>query len=411
MNPLDLLRSLSGAFAHRLRASLTLLGIVIGSGSIVLLASLIVGGRTLLIDQSQGITDSDVVVVEKNQAPPDKQDKTQRPLSRLDGAELEDSQSLDGAMVATEASHWEMVHIDGQERWINVVSASAQTLKLYKLSIDAGRMLDATDREKGNRVCVVGHNLYKDLLGEKPINTPGGLHLRVGEELYEVVGALAMKPALGNKNGGWVWDNKVLLPETTFDATYGEGGHTVSRVYVRASSNAQARATTRATVMSVILRRHLGIPNFKLRDDESGSNEELILMTIQVLLLGTGLLALLASGINIMNVMLVTVAERRKEIGLRRAIGATPRSILVQFLLEAAALSFAGGGLGIAAGSGLAWLVALGARASLGRWNFALPAWSLVLGLALAVVTGVVFGIAPAWRAAKVSPIDALRGE
>ena len=410
MNAFDLLRSLGGAFAHRLRASLTLLGIVIGSGSIVLLASLIVGGRTLLIDQSQGITDADVVVVEKNQAPPDKQDKTQRPLSRLDQNELENSDSLDGAMVASEGSHWEMVHIDGQERWINVVSASEQTLKLYRLSIDAGRMLDATDREKGNRVCVVGHNLYKDLLGGKPINTPGGLHLKVGDELFEVVGALTMKPAMGNKNGGWVWDNKVLLPETTFDATYGSD-HTVSRIYVRASKNAQARAATRATVMSVLLRRHLGVLNFKLREDESGSNEELILMTIQVLLLGTGLLALLASGINIMNVMLVTVAERRKEIGLRRAIGATPRSILVQFLLEAAALSFVGGGLGVAAGAGLAWLVAMGARASLGRWNFELPAWSLALGLALAVVTGVVFGIAPAWRAAKVSPIDALRGE
>lgn len=408
MSPLDLVRSLGGAFAHRLRASLTLLGIVIGSGSIVLLASLIVGGRTLLIDQSQGITDADVVVVERSDAPPDKMDKTMRPLSRLDKAELESSDSLDKPIVAAEASHWEMVQIDGQERWINVVSASEQTLALYRLSIAKGRMLDATDREKGNRVCVVGHNIYRDLLGEKPITS--GLHLRVGQELFEVVGALEMKPALGNKNGGWVWDNKVLLPETTFDATYGPE-HTVSRIYVRSSKDAAARATTRATVMSVLLRRHLGILNFKLREDESGSNEELIMMTIQVLLLGTGLLALLASGINIMNVMLVTVAERRREIGLRRAIGATPRSILVQFLLEAAALSFVGGGLGVAAGSGLAWLVALGARASLGRWNFALPAWSMGLGLGLAVVTGVVFGIAPAWRAARVSPIDALRGE
>ena len=195
MKAYDLVRSLGGAFAHRLRASLTLLGIVIGSGSIVLLASLIVGGRTLLIDQSQGITDADVVIVEKNQAPPDKQDKTQRPLSRLDQAELENSDSLDGAMVAAEGSHWEMIHVEGQERWINVVSASEQTLKLYRLSIDAGRMLDGTDREKGNRVCVIGHNLYKDLFDTKPI-TSGGLHLKVGDELFEVVGALAMKPSM-----------------------------------------------------------------------------------------------------------------------------------------------------------------------------------------------------------------------
>ena len=408
MSLFDLVRSLGGAFAHRLRASLTLLGIMIGSGSIVLLASLIVGGRTLLIDQNQGITDSDVVVIEKNQAPPDKQDKTQRPLSRLDKSELEDSDSLNGALVAAEGSHWEMLHIDGQERWINVVSGSEQTLKLYRLSIAEGRMLDATDREKGNRVCVIGHNLHKDLFNERPIGS--GMKLKAGEELYEVVGVLAMKPSMGNKSGGWAWDNKVILPETTFDATYGSD-HAVSRIYVRASSNVKTRATTRATVMSVLLRRHLGIANFKLRDDDSGGTEQLILMTIQILLLGTGLLALLASGINIMNVMLVTVAERRKEIGLRRAIGAPPRSIMIQFLLEATALSFVGGTLGVLAGAALAWLVAFGARASLGKWNFELPLWSIALGLGLAVVIGVVFGLAPAWRAAKVSPIDALRGE
>jgi putative ABC transport system permease protein len=84
---------------------------------------------------------------------------------------------------------------------------------------------------------------------------------------------------------------------------------------------------------------------------------------------------------------------------------------MVQFLVEAMALSLAGGVLGVLAGIAMSWLVAIGARASVGRWNFELPAWSIVLGLALAVVTGVVFGLAPAWRAAKVSPIDALRGE
>lgn len=410
MSLLDILGSLGGAFAHRLRASLTLLGIMIGSGSMVLLASLIVGGRTLLLDQNQGITDSDVVVVERDQPPPDMQDKTQRRLSREDRAELEGASALSGTIVAAEASHWEMLHIDGQERWINIVSSSEQTLPLYRLSIAQGRMLDATDREKGSRVCVIGANLHKDLFGGRSIREGGGMHLKAGTELFEVVGVLEPKPSMGNKNGGWAWDNKVMLPDTTFDATW-SSDHSVSRIYVRAQSNPDARKTTRATVMTLLLRRHLGIQNFKLREDESGSTEEVILMTIQVLLLGTGFLALLASGINIMNVMLVTVSERRREIGLRRAIGATPRSIMVQFLLEAGALSSVGGLLGVVSGAALSWLVAQAGRASLGRWNFELPPWSIALGLGLAVITGIVFGIAPAWRAAKVSPIDALRGE
>lgn len=129
------------------------------------------------------------------------------------------------------------------------------------------------------------------------------------------------------------------------------------------------------------------------------------------MLVGAGALALLASGINIMNVMLVTVSERRREIGLRRAIGATPRSILLQFLLEAAALSLAGALVGAVAGVALAWATALLARSALGTWELSIPTWSLILGVGLAVATGLVFGLFPAWRAARVSPIEALRAE
>jgi len=109
--------------------------------------------------------------------------------------------------------------------------------------------------------------------------------------------------------------------------------------------------------------------------------------------------------------MLVTVSERRREIGLRRAVGATRRSILLQFLTEAAGLATVGGALGVLGGGLLAAAVAFLAHEAIGAWAFALPAWSVAAGLALALGTGVAFGLLPAWRAARVSPIEALRNE
>jgi len=116
-------------------------------------------------------------------------------------------------------------------------------------------------------------------------------------------------------------------------------------------------------------------------------------------------------GINIMNIMLVTVTERTREIGIRRAIGATPGEILTQFLLEAAVLGLAGGVIGVLGGIGCAALSTLALRATLGAWTLHIEPWSIALGVGLALCTGVAFGLFPAWQAAKLDPVEALRFE
>ena len=419
MSALDLLRALGGAFAHRLRAALTVLGIVIGTGSIVLLASVLHGGEAFLLHASQQASNDDVIEAHVDEAPPAQRDRTTRPLSRADAAEVAGSPVLLGAMVEPESSLDTLAHWQGRKKRVAVVSAGASTLALYRLRIARGRALDEDDRARGSRVCVIGHEVHEELLrATVPLD---GLRLEIDGRLFSVVGVLEKKPLLGATDATYIWDRKVLIPETTYDALYAPS-HEVKRIYVRvpeSSSGAgegsarrqQHRRVARAAVNGVLLRRHLGVLNFALAKDESGGMERLIMNVIRVLLLGTGMLALLASGINIMNVMLVTVSERRREIGLRRAIGATPRSILVQFLLEAVGLSAVGALVGIAAGVLLAWLTALLASSTIGEWELAVPAWSLGLGLGLALATGVVFGAGPAWRAARLSPIDALRSE
>lgn len=405
MSPADLLRSLGGVFAHRLRAALTLLGIVIGTGSIVLLASLIKGGESYLTETSQDITSHDVVQTSKKKTPSDQIGRTSRPLSRGDADAIGETGS-GTSLVASESSREIEVDFRGKKKWTTLVSASAATFSLYRLRIESGRALDESDRSAGRRTCLVGHTLYEELLEKTPVSAP--LNITFDGQLFSVVGVLANKPATDGSK--WGWNQKVLIPETTYDTIYSPS-HEVEKIYARKDSGQAAANAIRSKVTGIVLERHFGVKNFALAKDESGGMESLIFNVIQALLLSTGILALVASGINIMNVMLVTVSERRREIGLRRAIGATPRSILVQFLLEAGALSLIGAVIGVAGGALLAWLVATAARSAIGNWAFVLPGWSFVLGIGLAVTMGLAFGILPAWRASRVSPIEALRSE
>jgi putative ABC transport system permease protein len=424
MTLLDLLACVRGAFTHRVRAALTLLGVVIGTSSIVLLASLLHGGESFLVHANQEASDEDIVEAHKEETPPAQHDKTTRPLSRADADALalggEPRGSAPRPLVAAESSTDTYARFAGRKKRVAVVSTGPSTLALYRLRVEHGRALDGDDRQSGRRVCVIGHEIHEELLKSAGLVDAAGQGLRVEIDgrLFSVVGVLAKKPMLGATDSTYLWDRKVMVPETTYDALYAPS-HEVQKIYVRrgeaegktAEARSASRARTRSGVRSVLLERHLGVLNFALAKDESGGTEKLILTVIQVLLLGTGVLALLASGINIMNVMLVTVSERTREIGLRRAIGASRRSILAQFLLEATALSFAGALLGVAFGIVLAGLTAMAARAAIGHWDFAIRPWSLALGVGMAVVTGLAFGILPAWRAARVSPIDALRSE
>lgn len=397
-----LLEALRSAFAHRVRAGLTVLGIVIGAGSIVLLASLLHGGRAFLVHANQEASDDDVIEVHGEEPPPAQRERTTRPLSRGDVTAMQGA--LGGALVEPESSVDTIARLDGRKKRVAMVSAGPGTLALYRLEIESGRALDDEDRRLGSRVAVIGHEIYEELARRAPL---GGLRLEIGGRLFAVVGVLAKKPMIGNTDSTYLWDRKVLIPPATYDALYAPS-HEVNRIFVR---RAPSPSAARGVMRGILDRRHLGVVNFEFAKDESGGMEKLILDVISILLLGSGLLALVASGINIMNVMLVTVTERTREIGLRRAIGATPRSILVQFLLEALVLSLVGAGLGIGfgalAGVGLAAL----ARQALGFWALAVPAWSIALGLGLSVVTGLVFGLLPAWRAARVSPIEALRSD
>lgn len=417
----DFLRVLGALRQQPVRSALTLLGIVLGTSSLVLLVALLGGGEAALLASNQDANESDVVLVHSVEPPAAQRQRTRRPLSRADATELAAAHTLGDAWVGAERNHTTMAHSGAQKKRVTVASVDPRSRALYRIDVASGRYIDSADLERRAHVCVIGFEVARELFGEQ---SALGRTLRIDGDVWQVIGVLADKPMLGNTDSTAIWNRKVLVPETTFDATYNPERR-AERLLVRPRSAAAGPdgvtdalpggALTelpllRRFVKSSLLRLHYGVLDFDV-DPASRGQEALILLVLQVLLFGATLISLGVSGINIMNVMLVSVSERTVEIGIRRAAGATPRLIARQFLCEALVLSGAGGLIGVSLGAGLAALATLVLRQVLGMWTLHVEPWAMALGLGASLVVGVAFGLYPALRAARLDVVQALRNE
>ncbi|MCA9595820.1 MAG: ABC transporter permease [Myxococcales bacterium] len=405
MSFIEITRTLRSLTQAPGRLFLTLLGIVIGSAAIVLVMSLLEGGKSALIRTNQGVTGADLVVVSGKRLPERARLLGRPELSRADGTALAKTRLLQDRSVHADASRDTRAYFRGKNKRVRVVSGNPRVAELYRVETAKGRFLVASDLVQRRRVCVVGDEIYEELLRRAPLDRE--LALSIDGTRWQIVGVLKKKPMIGSTTGTWVWGRKVVVPETSYDLRYAPE-HGADRLIVRAGTRVRA---VRSTIRALVSHLHAGAENFELDDPSGAKQEELILSVIGLLLLGTGVLALFVGGINVMNVMLVRVTERTREIGLRRALGATRGSILRLFLAESVLLSGVGGFLGVLLGSGLAALCALGLSQVFGSFPIQVSSLSLLLGAGLSLVTGVVFGVLPAWRAAKLDPVVALRVE
>jgi putative ABC transport system permease protein len=406
MSPVEVLRDLRSLASSPGRLLLTLLGIVIGAASIVVVMGLLEGGKRALIATNQGVTGSDLVVVSRK-ALPERQARHNRPeLSRADGAAVSGTRLVSGAPVHADSGRdVRAFHRDRNKR-VRIVSGNPSMLDLYRIRVERGRFLKPSDLEARRRVCVVGDEIYRDLLKNAPLDE--SLALSVDGARWQVVGVLEKKPMLGSTSGTRIWARKVIVPATSFDLQYAPD-HGADRLVVRSFRGSVG--ALRSTLDALLGRRHAGAKNFELDDPSGREQEKLVLGVIELLLIGTGALALFVGGINVMNVMLVRVSERTREIGLRRALGATRRSVLALFLTESVVLSTAGGALGVALGVALVAAAALGLGQVFRGFPLVVPPVAPLLGVGLSLLTGVVFGVLPAWRASRLEPVAALREE
>jgi putative ABC transport system permease protein len=286
--------------------------------------------------------------------------------------------------------------------YLQVIGVNEQYALVRDAFPDVGRFFNSIDVQHGRDVCLLGYEVAERLFG---VRNPLGQRVRVGRRTFEVIGVLVKRGDFFDQN----LDRFVLLPITTFERAVKARHHhfTIAVKVADATRMEEAKDELRT-----ILRRVRRVPFGK--DDNFSVNEVDVLKDLYQKLTG-GLYAamfavagisLLVGGIGIMNIMLVSVTERTREIGVRKALGARRRWILAQFLFEAMIISMAGGTIGVLGGAGVAKLVA-----TLSPLPAAVKSWAVLLGLGFSSGVGVFFGLFPARAAAKKDPIVALRYE
>jgi putative ABC transport system permease protein len=384
-----------------MRSVLTILGIVIGVGAVVALVT-IGQGATSQVQGQIGALGTNLLTVQGGRHRPGAAPTASQPLSLDDVAAIRDE--VGGIDHVAPVASSNALAVSGNMNWsTSVTGTTAEYLDCRGYRLVSGRMFSKTEESSGALVCVLGATVAAELFGD---GDPVGQRIRVGRISCSVLGTLAAK---GEAAMGMDQDNLVLIPIRSFHRRV-SGRTDVSRIEV---SVTEGRSTTavRAEIESLMRERRKVAPgaedDFSVRDmQEIASAMAGTTAVLTTLLSAIAAVSLLVGGIGIMNIMLVSVTERTREIGIRLAIGALGSEVMLQFLVEAAVLSGLGGLIGLLLGNGGA-LLATNAL----EMPFEPSVPLALVAFCFSVLVGIVFGWLPARRAAALNPIEALRHE
>ncbi len=392
--------------ANKLRSFLTMLGIVIGIAAVIAMVALGRGAQQSVNARiaSLGTTLLNVIPGQAR-GPGGVASGSDRAVLTLEDADAIQSRATYVLAVQPEMSRQLQVQLGSRNTNTSVVGTSANYLEVRKFSLDAGRMFTTAENAARKRVAIVGSQVLADL----GLAAPDALidqGIRINSIEFQVVGVLSSK---GQGGGFSNPDDQVLIPIET--ARYRLIGlDRLRSINLLAPSEAEIPVTM-AEVQKILRRTHR--LRAGLDDDFTIRNQADFLTTLgettqvfTLLLAGIAAVSLLVGGIGIMNIMLVSVTERTREIGVRKALGASRANILLQFLIEALVLCLLGGVVGVALGAGSAIFL----RAAFG-WNTAVAASSILVAFLFAAAVGIGFGVWPARRAASLDPIESLRYE
>jgi putative ABC transport system permease protein len=396
--------ALTAIRANKLRSFLTLLGTIIGVASVIAVISFVEGLNRFVADKLID-AGSNVFVVDKygfitsNEAWEQAQKRPDITPEDADAlrAGVQHAKMVVAHSSTVERIHYRAKHVDG----VNVRGDGPGYEVIADYTIAEGRHLGELDDQHRQLACVLGPEVADDLF---PGADPIGKQIRIGEQTYRVVGVTKAK----GKMLGQSQDRFAVIPIRTFQKYKAERGS----IEINIKTLDQAALPVAIQEARNILRgrRHIapGKPdNFGITTADTWLEFYRTLTGgIFVVMIGVASIALVVGGIVIMNIMLVSVTERTREIGVRKALGARRRDILTQFLVEATTLSLAGGLIGILLGVGLALIVGAISPLPAGVNGFA-----IVLGIAMSSLVGIFFGSYPAFLAAKLDPIEALRYE
>ena len=401
---MKLLKYLRVAFesilANKLRSSLTMLGIIIGVAAVLSTMGIGAGAAASITSdiESQG---TNLLTVSAS---------TGSALTMGDAAALADATYYpDLALVAPEYTANATLTNGENESASQVTGATAEYVVVRNLVIEYGRFLTAEEVDNNVRVVVLGATVAQDLFDVNPV----GQRLRIENEIFQVIGVLEAEGGQGFGSN----DDRAFVPisvaqDRLFDASRYRGAYTITGIGIQVVSSERLDAAEQQVEQALRMRHRLDSDD---DNDFTLSNQASLLETIGsvtqtlTLLLGSiGAISLLVGGIGIMNIMLVSVTERTKEIGLRKALGAHDSDILLQFVVEALVLCTLGGLIGMGISYGIALAVSLIPNFS---FDLVISTQALLLALGVSSGSGLVFGLYPALRATRLDPIEALRYE
>ncbi len=398
--------ALQSLWANKLRTILTLIGVVMGVASVIMVITLVNGANKYVSTKLSGYG-ADVFTVTRMSSVIFSADDyfryQKRKILHIEDYEAIRDNCTECSEVGALLDRSTNVVYNGHSSNNTEVRGYTWTmLALNNIDIALGRGFTPGDDEKGTHDAVIGYDIVDNLM---PDGDPLGKEIRVDGIPYTVVG-------VGDRQGktlGESQDNWVAVPITTFQQTYGYNDSV--DIYARAAGNAEVMERAKDEVRVLMRsRRHnaVGQPE----DFELETNDTFLDIWKQIsalftwIVLGIASISLVVGGIVIMNIMLVSVTERTREIGVRKALGARQRDVLLQFLIESATMALTGGAIGVLFGVLVAKLITI-----IVGFPTNVQAWSVFLGLFVAAATGIFFGVYPASKAAKLDPVVALRAE
>jgi putative ABC transport system permease protein len=401
-----------GLNTHKLRSFLTMLGIIIGVASVITLMSIGKGSTAQILSNIESMGANLVTIsggarfVSVGPGGVGSAGGSTQTLTMEDAEAISQQVSYISAVVPSSSSNLQLV-VGTENTNSQVIGTTPEYMSVTNLKLASGSFFSEQQYERGAKVAVLGSDVAETLFGS---SNPVGQKMRMGTIIVTVIGVLESKGTGFNSP-----DDAVIIPLTALQQTVAltrtaQGEKVVSSIYLTVSDETQSDYVTEQITNLLRSRHRLAASDeddFSIRSmEEIASSLQETSATLTLLLGAIAAISLLVGGIGVMNIMLVSVLERTREIGIRKALGARERDIWIQFLLEATFLTFAGGIIGAIIGWGVSVIIdRIGTMATLVTPDIVILAVSVSVGI------GLFFGFYPAWSASRLNPIEALRSE
>ncbi len=403
MNALTyILTALDALSSNKMRSALTMLGIIIGVASVILLVSMAEGAKQYILEKFTGLG-TNMIIIQPG--------KIQTRGGSFPVAGIASTHKLtlsDVRAIQREATYTDGVfpmilgalivkyrdaHVDA-----TVLGTNDQFTRIINIEPQIGGFLTREESDAGRNMCVLGYRVWKVLFGD---TNPLGRIVKLGNFYFRVIGVMEKK----GQSLGFDMDGLVYVPAKAAEKLF----NTDSLFGIRARARSKDVVNEAVSQITGILKRqHNNNEDFTvITQDSMLSTVDTIMNMMTVVLAGIAAISLLVGGIGIMNIMLVSIRERTREIGIRKAVGATRRDILIQFLIESATLSSTGGIIGITIGIAGGFII----QSLISGFHISITPWSVLLAFFFSAFVGIFFGVYPAYKAAQLDPIESLRYE